>query len=172
MEYSGIGSTGRLGVQISEEIMESILQHMRKSYPAEGCGILFGKPLDGGNSWSINKFLPCRNLSPSPGKEFLLDPKVWIPGSLSPDLTGIVHSHPVSGPEPSLKDLKQLQQFGAMIKLYLIVSTSPTVSRNAAFSGHKNPPHFSFYGVESGESGEYTLLKLSIQSQADVFKSD
>ncbi|WP_094095984.1 M67 family metallopeptidase [Paenibacillus physcomitrellae] len=150
MKTESSGHQLKINIELNEQILMAIHQHMAACHPLEGCGILFGEPSAGSvQSWQITEFRPAANRSSQPERAFSLDPAVWVPSSLSPRLLGIVHSHPVSAPVPSQEDLKQLQSFGELIKVYMIVSTE-----------HKNPPNHSLYGVQSGEDAGYILIKL------------
>ncbi|WP_223069618.1 M67 family metallopeptidase [Paenibacillus caui] len=136
----------------SEITIQEIEKHMALCHPQEGCGILFGGM--GQSGWRIDGFEPCRNMSREPGRSFQLDPAVWIKHSFSPRLLGIVHSHPVSAAAPSPEDMKQLQSFGAMIRVYVIVSSQ------------KNSSNLSAYTVELVEQGVYALRKCALLRMA------
>ncbi|ANS73848.1 hypothetical protein AWM70_04065 [Paenibacillus yonginensis] len=152
MIYTSSHPQSQISIELDEQVLSAIYKHLTACHPLEGCGILLGECLDNSDiarRWRITEFKPAANRSPNPDRAFTLDPAVWVPCSLSPRLLGIVHNHPVSAPVPSLEDLKQLQSFGALIRIYMIVATE-----------HKNPPNHSLYGVQSGEDLTYLLMKL------------
>ena len=92
-------------MRLSKDIYEAMLDHAKKGYPNEACGILAGRQSD-----EATAFYPMRNLDESPISYFM-DPKeqLRIFKQLRLDgiqMNGIVHSHVASEAYPSQKDVR------------------------------------------------------------------
>ena len=68
---------------------EEALAHAKDQDPKEACGLLL-------NIRGKEKYFPCRNLSMTSHQCFIIDPEDYVRGSNLGDITGIVHSHPVT----------------------------------------------------------------------------
>ena len=68
---------------------EEALAHAKEQDPKECCGLLL-------NIRGKEKYFPCHNLSMTSHQCFILDPEDYVRGSNLGDITGIVHSHPVT----------------------------------------------------------------------------
>ena len=68
---------------------EEALVHAKDQDPKESCGLLL-------NIRGKEKYFPCRNLSMTSHQCFIIDPEDYVRGSNLGDITGIVHSHPVT----------------------------------------------------------------------------
>ncbi|MGZ9236176.1 MAG: M67 family metallopeptidase [Anaerolineales bacterium] len=86
----------KLGLTISRNHWQEMLDHVHQHVPLEACGLLAGK------QDRVEKVIPVRNQSQSPVR-FVMEPYEqlqafnWI-DSNGLDLLGIFHSHP-AGPE-------------------------------------------------------------------------
>lgn len=107
---------------ITQELFTALEKHLLDKYPYEACGILLGD-MDQHQVIRLLQYIPVPNTAPNPLHHFELDPGIWINHVLgTPNLIGLFHSHPNSAPCPSPYDLESLQQYGALLQVYLIGS--------------------------------------------------
>lgn len=137
---------------LTPEVRRSLVTHMYRVFPEEGCGALLGEQTNKG--WVIDHFQPIRNTASNPLHMFKLDPTGWITTSFNPRLLGIFHTHPNSSPVPSATDTLQLQLFGDMVQLYLIASRTSIDGEPDADIGA--------YTVHRQDNGLYTLESLGL----------
>ena len=79
---------------VLDQLKNSMTTHFINEYPKEACGIIT-------KDW---KYIPCKNISPSPKNNFILDPVSLL--EYEDNTWGIVHSHPGSdNPIPSEEDM-------------------------------------------------------------------
>ena len=76
---------------------EEALLHAKKEDPKESVGVLL-------NIKGKEKYFPCRNLSMNNNQCFILDPEDYVKADNLGEIIGIVHSHPITPPEPSEAD--------------------------------------------------------------------
>lgn len=138
---------------ISEQTLFEIQVHLHNCFPYEGCGLLFGT--QNGVDLVVNHFEPGHNVSAKPEHHFSLDPAFWVKHVYSGNLLGIVHSHPAAPPIPSHEDIRQLQQFGTLFRLYCIASTSRDAER-------KKDSNMSAYTVHLEPDGQYGLQQAAL----------
>ncbi|MBC7189868.1 M67 family metallopeptidase [Candidatus Aerophobetes bacterium] len=108
---------------LKKEQLNFIIEHCRREYPLEACGILLGKDK------KVEEIFSTKNARNS-STEYLVDPeeqfrifkKIW---KREKELVGIYHSHPVSPAYPSEKDKKMAFYPEAS---YIIVSLQNFVS--------------------------------------------
>lgn len=105
---------------ITKKVYEAMIDHAKKGYPKEACGILAGKP-----GVPADLFFPMRNLDES-SISYFMDPKEQLSifkkmRELGVEMTGIFHSHVASEAAPSQKDIRLA--FYPEVS-YLIVSLS------------------------------------------------
>ncbi len=96
---------------------EEVIEHSKREYPNEACGILAGK------NGQVKKVYPMTNIEKSP-LTYLADPREQFKvikemRKLGLELVGIYHSHPESEPYPSKRDLEMAFYPEA---IYLIIS--------------------------------------------------
>ena len=77
---------------------EAALSHAKVEDPKESVGLLL-------NVRGKERYYPCRNLSMTAHQCFILDPVDYVKADSVGEITGIVHSHPVTPPTPSQADL-------------------------------------------------------------------
>ena len=68
---------------------EKALEHAKQEDPKESCGLLL-------NIRGKEEYFPCRNLSMTAHQCFIIDPEDYVRADNTGDITGIVHSHPVT----------------------------------------------------------------------------
>ena len=73
------------------------LLHAKKEDPKESVGVLL-------NIKGKEKYFPCRNLSMNSNQCFILDPEDYVKADNLGEIIAIVHSHPITPPEPSEAD--------------------------------------------------------------------
>lgn len=106
-------------IQITREVIHSIGKHMTTCLPEEACGILLGSSSE--YSLLLDDYIPVRNTASEPRHRFSLEPAAWTSLLLSePRICGLFHSHPADPPVPSQDDIRQLQAFGSLFKVYFI----------------------------------------------------
>ena len=86
------------------KFITDIEEHFREEYPREGCGLLV---VEKGKL----KWIPCKNKAEEK-ENFIFDSKEYISIAKQYDITGIVHSHPDSSPEPSQVDIDNCNALG------------------------------------------------------------
>lgn len=143
------------------DIQDEILLDGQRRYPEEACGLLFGT-FDGRRG-TIERYLSVSNHAEAPQHAFELDPAVWVRSCFDPQLLGVYHTHPGTPPLPSPEDLRQLPNFAARVKLYLIGGRpAPT----------KKPPGkpdgliLQAYGIDAQDGG-YVLRPIKIRESSD-----
>ena len=77
---------------------EAALSHAKIEDPKESVGLLL-------NVKGKERYYPCNNLSMTSHQCFILDPVDYVKADSIGEITGIVHSHPVTPPTPSQADL-------------------------------------------------------------------
>ena len=107
---------------LTKKQAESLKEEARRNYPAETCGLLFGRKTEDATYVERIAFLP--NIASSPVR-FEVDPvqayRVLVEADkMGEDLVAIFHSHPAPA-EPSCIDLNHMHLWGET--LWLILST-------------------------------------------------
>lgn len=91
---------------LSRQRFDTIVDHLRRSLPNEGCGLIASIPTQLGDRGL--HFFPGVNIDRSPVR-YTMDPRevidaMWWMRTLGWQLAAIVHSHPRTPPTPSLTD--------------------------------------------------------------------
>ena len=73
------------------------LLHAQREDPKESCGLLL-------NIKGKERYYPCRNLSMTEHQCFIIDPEDYVKADNIGDIIGVVHSHPITPPNPSQAD--------------------------------------------------------------------
>ena len=94
-------------LQISKSVYDAMINHSKKGYPNEACGILAGPPTKSDGS---TRFFPMRNMDES-SISYFMDPKEQLAifkkmRETKLEMTGIFHSHVASVAYPSQKDVR------------------------------------------------------------------
>ena len=109
---------------LSQELLDEIIAHLRRSLPNEGCGLL---AID--EAGIATRFYPGENLDQSPVR-FTMDPATVIAAFKAMDAEGwmlgaIVHSHPRTPATPSRTDLREAQYPSALMMIGSFGSDPP-----------------------------------------------
>ncbi len=107
-------------ITIKKSVYESMIEHAKKEYPNEACGILAGEQPGSGTHFFVMKNVDYSTIS------YFMDPKEQLKifkemRETHLEMTGIFHSHVASVAYPSAKDVRLA--FYPEIS-YLIVSLS------------------------------------------------
>ena len=91
-------------IAIPKDVYDTMVEHAKKGYPNEACGILAGRPD------AADAFFPMKNTDESaisyfmdPKEQLLVFKKIRERGTL---MRGIFHSHVASEAYPSQKDVR------------------------------------------------------------------
>jgi proteasome lid subunit RPN8/RPN11 len=139
-------------LRISLDVVKAVLAHAEEASPSECCGLLIG------TADAIARAWPARNVASSPSA-YLVDPvdhfaAIRAAREAGMDVMGAYHSHPVSAPLPSQRDLAEaLPRF-----LYLIVSPGSAIPVRA-------------FSLDSGVFEEVRLIPEGQAGQAGAGSS-
>ena len=118
-----------MNLTLAPGILEDVIEHARKSYPNEGCGLLAGQQ-------TAERFIPMTNVSASAARQYEIDPAELIHAlrdlrDSGEQLIAVYHSHPHGPAEPSQTDIDRAYYPEAA---HLIVSLAePERPRAGAF---------------------------------------
>lgn len=104
-------------VIVSARLILELSDYCLQQYPNEACGVLYGittsfekRPVTAtSTNTKITTFIPLKNISKQPTKQFIMNPDEWIrclyqPSSEKGNLVGVFHSHPSETCAPSHQD--------------------------------------------------------------------
>jgi proteasome lid subunit RPN8/RPN11 len=84
-------------IEINDAIRAAALAHAQQDDPREACGLVLvirGRQV----------YRPCRNISEDPGERFTIDRNDYRLAEDDGEVLAVVHSHPVTPPDPSPED--------------------------------------------------------------------
>ena len=82
---------------------DDALVHAKNQDPKESVGLLL-------NIRGKERYYPCENLASTSHQHFILNPEDYVKADNLGEITAIIHSHPVSTPEPSQADKVSCEQ--------------------------------------------------------------
>ena len=92
-------------MKLSPEVQQEALSHATHDSPFECCGLVLvhkGKQI----------YHACNNIAETPDEHFILDPLDYAEAEDKGEIVAILHSHPVSRPEPSEADRVACEKTG------------------------------------------------------------
>ncbi len=100
----------RYRLQIPCDLHNAMLAHAVAEFPRECCGILAGVVRE--EIVIVSRHFPLANCAADPRTEYLSEPRGMLAAdkamrALDLDLVAIYHSHPISQPIPSRKDVER-----------------------------------------------------------------
>lgn len=88
-----------------EHLIKEMMALAEAGMPFEVCGLVASSEFGA-------RLIPAKNLHARPREEFSMDPDCWLEVGPGEEVTGIYHSHPVTGVEPSPHDLVSCEESG------------------------------------------------------------
>lgn len=116
-----------LSLNISSTALTEIIDHARRGYPAEVCGLI------GGRDQVASIVVPIPNISSTPHIRFEMDRRTMVNTIVrfqqaGLDVVGIYHSHPDEAPIPSLTDISEATWPDTVYLIVgLVAAEAPTV---------------------------------------------
>ena len=110
-------------------ILDKILKHAKEELPKEACGLIVifkGK----------EKYIECKNLAETSEDNFYIDPADYAQCEDMGEIIKIVHSHPVTNPNPSQSDMVGIEKSGIP---WIIINPVTGQSTETSPSGYKAP---------------------------------
>jgi proteasome lid subunit RPN8/RPN11 len=132
-----------------------IINHARKVYPHEACGLLAGKDND------VQSVIPLPNIASNPRETYRIDDQKLVRAMFEIErqglaLVGFYHSHPAGEPIPSPTDIRQATYHNTP---YLIVGLRDNQPRFAAW--YLSPDRVTSVELYIGDSKPDTLNHLT-----------
>ncbi len=129
---SAVTTPPRFRLLLPRSIYEEMVAHAQAELPAECCGLLAGRLPETGEPQAmvIVEFrYPLRNKLQSP-TEYESDPKNMVDATRDmrergKDMIAVYHSHPISPPMPSKKDLER-NFYGEALIHFILSLAGPT----------------------------------------------
>tara|TARA_Y100001949_G_C15981430_1_gene328548 strand:+ start:1916 stop:2608 length:693 start_codon:yes stop_codon:yes gene_type:complete len=91
-------------------VINDILEHFKKEYPREGCGVI--SIVKGKKKW-----ISCTNVAED-DDDFIIDSQEYLKLKRTTDIIAIVHSHPDTSAEPTKTDIKYCNALGIPYYIY------------------------------------------------------
>tara|TARA_Y100000361_G_scaffold85606_1_gene76018 strand:+ start:1585 stop:2316 length:732 start_codon:yes stop_codon:yes gene_type:complete len=84
-------------LELSSFVKKQALIHAKDQFPKESCGLL--QIVNG-----KQRYFKCKNIAQTPDEHFVLDPDCYETAEKIAPIIGLIHSHPLTPPDPSPAD--------------------------------------------------------------------
>lgn len=84
-------------MKLSATLQADILRHAKICDPKEACGLIHVVK-------GRRRYFPCTNIAATPDEHFVLDPNDYAIAEDLGEIIAVIHSHPISRPQPSVAD--------------------------------------------------------------------
>lgn len=92
-------------MKLQKDLTEKILDHAKKEFPRECCGLVAVVK-------GRQRYFPCKNIAETPDEHFVLDSSDYVNAESKGEIVAVVHSHPKTNHAPSSADRVACERSG------------------------------------------------------------